>query len=407
MSSAIGVCAGRLGAATLTVLRFLLALTIAAAFLTIQNPTDAAAQCGNPPCPPSSETGNANLAASGAVFGATQQFLQRLVRNSGGQSAAGSDNAGANALAANRFWPLAYGLDAQAASQGKASNNPLAAYAAAPAQTSPRYRTWFEGYGARARTDGQGTYTGDTRKAFGGVAGIGATLAPGVNVGASVDQGHTKTDVTGGTQYGRLDMTQVGATASFDSGPWTLAAAGSYGFGRIHSARLETGGEASAFYDTHMWGALAELSYYWSSGHWRVVPKAGFDWAQGTTDSFVESGGTTPVMGSAQTSTRTRAYGAIEFGYTNKLNEMNYDISAYGKVIDIVSQDVPALLVTPLNGTPALVVPGVLDKSIEFATGTSLGLRLTSNIRVYVNYDGRFRSDFDSHAGTVGMEYRW
>jgi uncharacterized protein with beta-barrel porin domain len=384
--------------------RFLLALTIAATFLTIQNPTGAAAQCGKGGI---CEAGNANLAASGAVFGAGQQFLQSLIRNSGGQSATGSDTAGATASIAEQFWPLAYGSDAQAAAQGKASNNPLAAYAAAPAQMSPRYRAWFEGYGSRARTDGQGTYTGDTRKAFGGVAGIGATLAPGVNVGASVDQGHTRTDVNGGTQYGRLDMTQVGLTASFDSGPWTLAVAGSYGFGHIHSARLETGGEAAAFYDTHMWGALAELSYYWSSGHLRVVPKAGLDWAQGTTDSYVESGGTTPVMGSAQTSMRTRAYGGLEVGYANKLNAIDYDISAYGKAIDIVSQDIQALLATPLNGTPALLVPGVPDKRIEIATGTSFGVQLASNTRVYINYDGRFRSDFDSHSGTVGVEFRW
>jgi len=402
MSSVYGVSNGRFGSATLTGLRFLLALTIAAAFLAIQNPTDAVAQCGQLGC-----AGSANLAASSAAFGATQQFLQSLIRNSGGQSAAGSGDAGANVSVADRFGPLAYGSDAQAASQGKASNNPLAAYAAVPAQTSPRYRTWFEGYGSRARTDGQGTYTGDTRKAFGGVAGIGATLAPGVNVGASIDQGHTRTDINGGGQHGLLDMTQVGATASFDSGPWTLAAAGSYGFGHIHSARLETGGEAAASYGTHMWGALAELSYYWSSGHWRVVPKAGLEWTQGTTDSYVESGGTTPVMGSAQTSTRARAYAALDVGYTNKLNAINYDVSAYGKAIDIVSQNLQPLLATPLSGIPALLVPGIADARVEFATGTSFGLRLASNMRVYVNYDGRFRSDFESHSGTAGMEVRW
>lgn len=405
MSSANGTCAGRLAAASLPGLRFVLALTIAAVFFTIQNPTDAVAQCGQQLCP---DTGNANLAASGAVSSATQQFLQSLIRNSGGQSAAGSGNAGAKVPVADRFGPLAYGSDTQAASsQGKASNNPLAAYAAAPAQTSPRYRTWFEGYGSHARTDAQGTFTGDTRKVFGGIAGIGATLAPGVNFGASIDQGHTRTDVTGGTQYGLLDMTQVGAIASFDSGPWTLAVAGSYGFGHIHSARLETGGEAAAFYDTHMWGAVAELSYYWSSGNWRVIPKAGLDWAQGTTDSYVESGGTTPVMGSAQTSRRARVYGALDVGYSNSLNAINYDISGYGKVIDIVSQDLQPLLATPLGGIPALLVPAIADARVEFATGASFGLRLASNMRIYVNYDGRFRSDFESHSGTVGMEFRW
>src|SRR5262245_14919626 len=52
---------------------------------------------------------------------------------------------------------------------------------------APRYRTWFEGYGISARTEAQGDFVGDKSKTYGGVAGFGARLAPGVNVGFSVD----------------------------------------------------------------------------------------------------------------------------------------------------------------------------------------------------------------------------
>jgi len=393
-------CPGR--CATRSCIQFTLLVAAASTFLAILNPTNASALCFNPPCP---DAGNANLAASSALFDVNDRFLNSLIQHAGSRSAVWSDAAGNSSLA-DRFSPLAYG--ANEPSRGKASDNPLAAYAAAPAPPDPRYRTWFEGYGSRSHTDAQGTFNGDTRRVFGGVAGIGYTLAPGVSVGASVDQGHTKTDVNGGTQSSRMDMTQIGVNAAFYSGPWTLSVAGVYGFGRIHSARLESLGEAAAGYGTHMWGAIAELSYYWSSGHWRVVPKAGFDGSLGTTDAYVESGGTTPVSGSAQTTKRARAYAALEVGYTNNLNnKMNYDISVYGKVIDIFSQDVPALLVTPLSGATAFLVPGLNDARVEFATGASLGVRLASNMRVYVNYDGRFRSDFDSHAGMAGVEFRW
>src|SRR6478609_7136162 len=52
----------------------------------------------------------------------------------------------------------------------------------------PRYRTWFEGYGISANNGPLGFFVGDNRKTWGGVAGIGARVMPGVNIGFSVDQ---------------------------------------------------------------------------------------------------------------------------------------------------------------------------------------------------------------------------
>ena len=48
---------------------------------------------------------------------------------------------------------------------------------------APRYRTWFEGYGNYAKNGAVGDFVGDTRKTWGGVAGIGARVAPGINIG--------------------------------------------------------------------------------------------------------------------------------------------------------------------------------------------------------------------------------
>jgi hypothetical protein len=32
---------------------------------------------------------------------------------------------------------------------------------------------------------------------------------------------------------------------------------------------------------------------------------------------------------------------------------------------------------------------------------------LTNTVRLYLNYDGKFRADLQSHQGTLGVEYRW
>jgi outer membrane autotransporter protein len=39
--------------------------------------------------------------------------------------------------------------------------------------------------------------------------------------------------------------------------------------------------------------------------------------------------------------------------------------------------------------------------------GASASLSLTNTVRLYVNYDGKFRNELTSHQGTVGFEYRW
>jgi len=32
---------------------------------------------------------------------------------------------------------------------------------------------------------------------------------------------------------------------------------------------------------------------------------------------------------------------------------------------------------------------------------------VTNAVRVYINYDGKFRSSMQSHQGTLGIEFKW
>ena len=139
---------------------------------------------------------------------------------------------------------------------------------------APRFRTWGEAYGIWARTGAQGDFVGDRRQTWGGVGGLGARLAPGVNVGVSVDQSHTQIDVPLALQVATLDLTQIGANASVDKGPWTWAIALVHGFGNVNSSRDTGAGFARADYNAHIDGALTELSYYWSLDQSRIVPRS-------------------------------------------------------------------------------------------------------------------------------------
>ena len=179
---------------------------------------------------------------------------------------------------------------------GSALRNNPGGGGASEATDAPRFRTWGEAYGISARTDAQGGFVGDRRRTWGGVAGVGARVAPGVNVGLSVDQSQTSIDVPLALQSARLDLTQLGFNASVDRGPWTWAVALVHGSGKINSSRDTGFGIANAGYNAQIDGALTELSYYWSMDQSRIVPKAALEYVRATTGSFQEVGGLDPLM---------------------------------------------------------------------------------------------------------------
>jgi uncharacterized protein with beta-barrel porin domain len=276
----------------------------------------------------------------------------------------------------------------------------------APAAAEPlRVRTWGEVYGIAATTSAQGDFFGDRRKTLGGTAGVGATLLPGVNLGLSVDQSRTNIDVPLALQSATLDFTQFGFTASVDKGPWTWALALVRGIGNINSMRDTGFGTASATYGAQVEGALTELSYYWTFDQSRIVPKAALEYVRTTTDAFEEVGGLNPEAASGATLERSRALVGAEVGHYWIVDRKVFDLSAYGKFVDNFSQNASSVLVT--LGPQAISVQNIVESQYGADAGASASLNLTNAMRVYLNYDGKFRSNLQSHQGTAGVEVRW
>jgi uncharacterized protein with beta-barrel porin domain len=276
---------------------------------------------------------------------------------------------------------------------------------ATEAAEDPRYRAWGETYGISATTGPLGFYVGDHRQTWGGVAGIGARVAPGVNVGFSVDQSRTSIDVPLAFQSATLDLTQFGFNASVDKGPWTWAVALVHGFGRVNSNRDTGQGFATAGYNAQVDGALTELSYYWNIDQSRIVPKAALEYVRSATGSFQEFGGLDPVMASGATVERSRALLGAEIGHYWIFEGKVLDLSAYGKFVDNFAQNFGSIVVS--LGPQSIAVQGVGEGQYGADTGASASLSLSNTVRLYVNYDGRFRSALQSHQGTLGLEVKW
>ena len=332
-----------------------------------------------PPAPPAPDTPsptqvNSDLSAGAQVLNLGSNFLERLA------------NQATNGLARNL------------------RTNPDGGGASA-ATEAPRYRTWGELYGLAMTTAPQGDFVGDKRKTLGGVAGIGARLAPGVNVGFSVDQSHTAIDVPLALQSAGLDLTQLGFNASVDRGPWTWALALVHGFGNVSSSRDTGAGFASAHYGARIDGVLTELDYYWSLQQSRIVPKAAFEYVHASTGAFQEFGGLDPLAASGVSMERARLLAGAEIGHYWILDRKILDVSAYGKFVDNVAQNLGSVLVN--LGTQSIAVAGIGESRYGADAGAAASLSFSNAARVYLNYDGKFRSNLTSHQGTLGLELRF
>jgi uncharacterized protein with beta-barrel porin domain len=296
------------------------------------------------------------------------------------------------------------GNQASSGFRGALRNNPGGG-GASEATEPPPYRSWAEGYGISANNGPQGFFVGDRRQTWGGVAGFGARVAPGVNVGFSIDQSRTSIDVPLALQSATLDLTQLGFNASVDRGPWTWATALVHGFGRINSSRDTGFGIASAGYNAHIDGALTELSYYWNTDQSRLVPKAALEYVRSATGSLQEVGGLDPVMASGATAERARLLAGAEIGHYWIFSQKIFDLSVYGKFVDNLMQNFNSVTVS--LGTQSITVQGVGESRYGADAGASASLSLSNTARLYLNYDGKFRSALQSHQGTVGLELKW
>jgi uncharacterized protein with beta-barrel porin domain len=288
---------------------------------------------------------------------------------------------------------------------GDALRNNPAGGGASEATDAPRFRTWGEAYGISATTGAQGPFFGDRRQTWGGVAGFGARVAPGFNVGISVDQSHTAIDVPLAFQSATLDLTQIGVNASVDKGPWTWAIALVHGFGKINSSRDTGFGIAMAGYGAQIDGALTELSYYWTKDQSRIVPKAALEYVRASTGSFQEFGGFDPVMATGSSAERARILLGAEIGHYWIFDRRIFDLSAYGKFVDNVEQNFSSTTVS--LGPQSITVQGIGESRYGADAGASASLSLSNTARVYLNYDAKFRAAMQSHQGTVGVEFKW
>ena len=102
---------------------------------------------------------------------------------------------------------------------------------------------------------------------------------------------------------------------------------------------------------------------------------------------------------------RARILIGAEIGHYWIFGQKVFDLSAYGKLVDNVEQNFSSVTVS--LGSQSIAVQGIGESRYGADAGASASLSLTNTARLYLNYDGKFRANLQSHQETLGFEYRW
>jgi len=268
-----------------------------------------------------------------------------------------------------------------------------------------KFGGWAEVYGATARTSADGDIPGDRRRAYGLAGGFNALLTENLVLGFGIDQGRTDIDLDRAFQEsGTVNLTQFGVNAGYRSGPFFVNAAATYGVGDADTTH-SVGGASTASYNLATWGVLGETGYRFDLGGLWLTPSIGLDYTSVHSDSFTETGGLA-LAANGYTADRTRAWLGLRVGHSWQMaSGGSFDLSAYGRVVDVLSGQDRLLPVTfaATPGTP-MTITGNKENRVGFDLGVKASYTITDRTSLFAGYDGAFRDGFSAHQGRVGLK---
>src|SRR5262249_35959462 len=121
-----------------------------------------------------------------------------------------------------------------------------------------------------------------------------------------------------------------------------------------------------------------------------------------------EAGGFLPSTIPGLTISRTRIFAGGELGNFWMIDKTMLDVSAYGRLTDVVSFNAPPFVVAAAAGSAiAQPVQPVTESRLGYETGAQASLRLSPLTRLYVASDAPLPGGYPSQGGSCGVEFRW
>ena len=275
---------------------------------------------------------------------------------------------------------------------------------------------WGQALGGGGHTDSNGNGAGSNYRSGGFIAGADYALSPHwlIGVAGGYQRANWDANTNGNAPASGKVETPMGAVyARYSSGPWMIAATGSYADNKFTTNRSVTiGTTTSTASSTHSggeWGASLQAELALAAGAWEVRPLAGLRYARLKEDAFSEIGaGAANLSVDARTSSNTTLSAGVKgvrrFGTTGREGALELRVIAshlYGDNDAPVSARLAGQSASfTSNGTP------LKRDAVTIGAGVSkrIGKRLSGFADL--SYEDR-GSGQNAYALSAGLRYTW
>ncbi|WP_163578132.1 autotransporter domain-containing protein [Halomonas faecis] len=263
--------------------------------------------------------------------------------------------------------------------------------------------SWARAVSSDSRLGADGDLPGVSSRSTGVHAGSELFLDTELMVGVAF--GIERGQVSGGSAQSDFDTYSAGLYARQELGDWRLSGSASMGWLDLGSERSVTGfGQHQADYDARVGTVDAELAYAPSSeeSDWRVSPLVGLTYSHTRREGFQEDGLVgLDVDASRDDSVRGRL--GAEIAYRVSDSAAITGRLAWSHELGNPEASAEASLL----GSDPFTIEGQTLPTDLMDVGVGMEARVTDRVDVYAAYDGRLGSDYEDHAGQVGMRWRW
>lgn len=263
--------------------------------------------------------------------------------------------------------------------------------------------SWARAVSSDSRLGADGDLPGVSSRSTGVHAGSELFLDTDLMVGVAF--GIERGQVSGDSAQSDFDAYSAGLYARQELGDWRLSGSASMGWLDLESERSVTGfGQHQANYDAHVGTVDAELAYDPSpeESDWRVSPLVGLTYSHTRREGFQEEGlAGLDVDDSRDDSVRGRLGAEIAYRVSDSAAITGRVAWSHELGNPEASTEASLLGSDPFTIEGQTLPTGLMD------VGVGMEARVTDRVDVYAAYDGRLGSDYEDHAGQVGMRWRW
>lgn len=238
--------------------------------------------------------------------------------------------------------------------------------------------------------------------------GIDGNLAQDLRMGLALFYASTDVDEIGVAANSNQEIESYGVLfyGTYHPGDFYVDAMVGFGLNEYDSQRRALGGVNTANYDGTQFMSRVELGKTFTDGRWDVSPHVGLRYNQASIDGYTETG-PLPTSLDSQDTTSVRGVLGVSGRYTHELDDGSKLIpEGYVRGLQELADPGGAITGSVVGGGTFISQTSERD-NFSYAAGVGLTYERDDQFSVRFSYDGEFQTDYQEHALTAAIRYRF